>query len=55
LDQYILQASAYTGSQVKRAVRLCFDTEYGFKSGRLQVDSALEALIIKLLNLRDPT
>ena len=55
LDQYIRQASAYTGGQVKRAVRLCFDTEYGFKSGRLQVDSALEALIIKLLNLRDPT
>ena len=55
LDQYIRQASAYTGGQVKRAVRLCLDTEYGFKSGRLQVDSALEALIIKLLNLRDPT
>lgn len=54
LDQYIRQASAYTGGQVKRAVRLCFDTEYGFKSGRLQVDSALEALIIKLLNLREP-
>ena len=54
LDQYIRQASAYTGGQVKRAVRLCFDTEYCFKSGRLQVDSALEALIIKLLNLREP-
>jgi len=53
LDQYIRQAAAYTGGQVKQAVALCFDTEYGFKSGRLQVNSALEALVIKLLNLRE--
>ena len=52
LDQYLRQASAYTGGQVKQAVALCFETEYGFKSGRLQVNSALEALIIRLLNLR---
>ena len=52
LDQYIRQASAYTGGQIKQAVALCYDTEYGFKSGRLQVDSALEALVVKLLNLR---
>lgn len=52
LDQYLRQASAYTGGQVKQAVAFCFDTEYGFKSGRLQVNSALEALIIKLLNLQ---
>ena len=54
LDQYLRQASQYTGSQVKKAAELCFSTEYGFKSGRLQVASALEALVIKLLNLRDP-
>ena len=54
LDQYIRQAAAYTGGQVKQAVALCFETEYGFKSGRLNVNSALEALIIKLLNLREP-
>lgn len=52
LDQYLRQASAYTGGQIKQAVALCFDTEYGFKSGKLQVNSALEALIIKLLNLK---
>ena len=52
LDQYLRQASAYTGGQVKQAVALCFDTEYGFKSGKLQVNSALEALVIKLLNLK---
>lgn len=54
MDQYLRQASAYTGSQVRQAVALCFETEYGFKSGRLQVGSALEALVIKLLNLREP-
>ena len=53
LDQYVRQASLYTGSQIRQAVALCFDTEYGFKSGRMQVGSALEALIIKLLNLRN--
>ena len=53
LDQYIRQASLYTGRQVKQAVAFCFDTECGFKSGRLQVNSALEALVIKLLNLKD--
>ena len=53
LDQYLRQASSYTGGQIKQAVALCFNTEYGFKSGRLQVNSALEALVIKLLNLRE--
>ena len=52
LDQYLRQASAYTGGQVKQAVALCFDAEYGFKSGKLMVSSALEALVIRLLNLR---
>ena len=53
LDQYLRQASAYTGGQVKQAVALCFNMEFGFKSGKLLLDSALEALILKLLNLRE--
>lgn len=52
LDQYLRQAKMYTGGQVKQAVQLCLDTEFGFKSGRLNPDSALEALLLKLILLR---
>ena len=51
LSQYIRQASMYTGSQVKQAVRICFDTEYAVKSGKMNQDGAVEAAILKLLNL----
>ena len=54
VDQYIRQASGYTGSQVKKAVRICFDTEYALKSGRIQQEGAVEAVIIRLLTLRQP-
>ena len=53
LEQYIRQAAAYTGGQVKQAVRLCFDTEYAVKSGRLNAEGALEAVILNLLNLKN--
>ena len=53
LEQDLRQASAYTGGQVKKAVSLCFDTEYAVKSGRCQQESALDALILKLLTLRE--
>ena len=53
VDQYIRQASGYTGGQVKSAVRICFDTEYALKSGRMSQDGAVEAVVLKLLNLRD--
>lgn len=52
-EQYSRQAAAYTGGQVKQAVRLCFDTEYAIKSGRLNAEGALEAVILKLLNLKN--
>lgn len=52
VDQYIRQASSYTGGQVKKAVSLCFDTEYAIKSGRMQPDGALETVVLKLLALR---
>ena len=51
-DQYFRQASAYTGGQVRRAASLCFETEYAVKSGRMLPESALEAVMIKLLTLR---
>ena len=52
VNQYLRQASAYTGGQVKKAVTVCFDTEYAVKSGRLLPDSALDTVILKLLTLR---
>ena len=52
-EQYIRQAASYTGGQVKQAVRLCFETEYAIKSGRLNAEGALEAVILKLLTLKN--
>ena len=53
VDQYVRQAAGWTNGQVKKAVGICFDTEYGVKSGHLNQDGALEAVMLKLLNLRD--
>ncbi len=50
-DQYVRQASGWTNGQVKKAVNLCFDTEYGVKSGRLNQEGALEAVMLKLFSL----
>ncbi|QUA53631.1 DNA polymerase III subunit delta [Aristaeella lactis] len=52
VDQYLRQASSYTGGLVKKAVQICFDTEYAVKSGRILPDGALETVVIRLLNLR---
>ena len=51
-DQYVRQAAGYTNGQVKNAVNICFDAEYGVKSGRLNQEGVLEAVMLKLLNLR---
>ena len=53
-DQYIRQASGWSNGQIKSAVSICFDTEYAVKSGSLNQDGALEAIMLKLLNLRAP-
>jgi len=53
LDQYFRQASGYTGGQVKNAVKICFDTEYAVKSGRMQLEGSVEYVVIRLLMLRD--
>ena len=52
VDQYLRQASSFTGGQVKKAVSLCLETEYAVKSGRALQDSALENVMIRLLTLR---
>ena len=44
----------YTNAQIKRAVKICFDTEYAVKSGRLNQEGSLEAVMLKLLALRTP-
>ena len=53
VDQYVRQAAGWSNGQVKKAVNLCFDTEYGVKSGRLNQEGALEAVMLKLLSLRE--
>ena len=53
VDQYLRQASGYTGGQVKNAVRICFDTEYAVKSGRIKQEGAVESVVIRLLTLKE--
>ena len=52
LREYIRQASAWSGRQVKEAVTLCLETETAVKSGRLREDGALEAVMFRLLTAR---
>ena len=52
VDQNLRQASGLTGGQVKNAVRICFETEYAVKSGRIQAEGAVETAVLKLLALR---
>ena len=50
-SQYARQAASYKGGQLKTAVDICFDTEYAVKSGKMNQDGAVEAAILKILNL----
>ncbi len=52
LQNYLRQAGAFSGRQVKEAVSLCLDTDLKAKSGQLNGKTALEALVLKLLLLR---
>ena len=51
-DQYMRQASMYTNAQIKKAVSICFDTEYAVKSGRMNQEGSLESVMLKLAGLR---
>ncbi|MBR3334000.1 MAG: DNA polymerase III subunit delta [Clostridia bacterium] len=53
VEQYLRQASGYTGGQIKKAVSICFDAEYAVKSGRIQQEGSVESVVIKLLSLRE--
>ena len=52
VDQYLRQASGYSGGQIRESVRICFETEYGIKSGRVQPEGAVEYVVLRLLALR---
>lgn len=51
-DRCMRQAHGYTGRQVKQAVQLCLDAEYRVKSGQLNQEGALEAVMLALFSLR---
>ncbi len=50
--QYIRQAGSWTNRQIKSAVQLCIGTDYAVKSGRMNQEGSLEAVLLKLLLLR---
>ena len=52
-DQYTRQAASYTNGQVKQAVEICFRTEYEIKSGLLNAEGALEAVMLNLMNIKN--
>ncbi|MCQ2457542.1 MAG: DNA polymerase III subunit delta [Clostridia bacterium] len=52
-DRYLQQAKQYTGGQVKRAVRICADTDFAIKSGRIEQEGSLEKVMLTLLTLRN--
>ena len=52
-ERCMRQAAGYTGGQVKRAVRICLDTEYKVKSGQLNQEGALEAAMLEIFALRE--
>ena len=51
-QQYTRQAAAWSGRQIKEAVKICLDTETAIKSGRLLQEGALEAVMLRLLLMR---
>ncbi len=50
-DRCVRQSGGYSGGQVKRAVKICLDTEYRVKSGQLNQEGALEAAMLELFHL----
>ena len=50
--QLMAQAANCTGGQVKKGVRICLDTDFAIKTGKLNPEGAVEAVMLKLLELR---
>lgn len=49
---YLQQTRQIPPALARDSVKLCVDTEYGIKSGRLNQEGALEALLLKLFEMR---
>ena len=52
-QQYLRQAASYNGRQVREAVAVCLNADLDVKSGVLREEGALEAVMLKLLLLRE--
>lgn len=52
-SQYIRHAARYTLPQLAAAVRVCTGADVGIKSGRLPLEGTLEAVMLKLLRLKE--
>ena len=53
-QQLARQAGAFTGRQIRDAVALCLEADLNTKSGVLREEGALEALMFRLLLLKEP-
>ncbi|MBQ8200593.1 MAG: DNA polymerase III subunit delta [Clostridia bacterium] len=51
-ERMMRQAAGYTGGEVKQAVDVCLQTEYGVKSGQLNQEGSLEAAMLQIFALR---
>ena len=47
-ERCIRQAQRFSGGEVRDAVDACVDTEYRVKSGRINLEGSLEALLLRL-------
>ncbi|MBR1685295.1 MAG: DNA polymerase III subunit delta [Clostridia bacterium] len=54
VGKYLQQARAISARQARDSVKMCVDTEYAIKSGKLNQDGAVEALLLKLFEMRAP-
>ena len=52
INKYLQQLRQLTPKQVREAVKLCIDTEFRIKSGQLNQEGALEAMMIQLFEMR---
>ena len=52
VGRYLQQLRRLSARTVRESVKLCIDTEYRIKSGQLNQEGALEALMIRLFELR---
>ena len=52
INKYLQQLRHLTPRQVRDSVKLCIDTEFRIKSGQLNQEGALEAMMLRLFEMR---